>query len=89
MSSTDLSTALDTLRTASERTSGDATARIDRLAERVENALEDGRTIDHGNLARMDRTLAEIQTDASPEATEAIEAARDALKAYREGVPGA
>ena len=89
MSADELRTALDELRTARDLADGEAEERISGVIDRVENALEDDRTIDHGNLARMDRTLSELEGDASDEAETAIGDARDALSSYREGVPGA
>lgn len=89
MSADELRTALDELRTARDLADGEAEERISGLVDRVESALEDDRTVDHGNLARMDRTLSELQEDASGETEAAIRDARDALSSYREGVPGA
>ena len=89
MSTEELQNALEKLRTARDVADGEARERVSTLVDRVEGALEDGRTVDHGNLARMDRTLAEVQTDADEETEAAVQEARDALATYREGVPGA
>ena len=89
MSASELETVVERLRTAHEHVDGDAEERIEGLVGKAESALEDGRTLDHGALARMTRTLSELAEDADGEATEAIEAARDAISSYREGVPGA
>ena len=89
MSASELETVVERLRTAHEHADGEAEERIERLLERADSALEDGRTLDHGALARMTRTLSELAEDAEGDAEEAIEAARDAISTYREGVPGA
>jgi vacuolar-type H+-ATPase subunit E/Vma4 len=89
MSADELQTALEKLRTARDLADGEAEERVSTVVERVESALDAGRTIDHGNLARMDRTLAEVQQDADDETDAAVQEARDALATYREGVPGA
>ena len=89
MSASELETVVERLRTAHERVYGEAEARIEGLVGKAESALEDGRTLDHGALARMTRTLSELAEDAEGDAEEAIEAARDAISTYREGVPGA
>ena len=90
MSASELETVVERLRTAHEHVDGDAVERIEGLVGKAESALEDGRTLDHGALARMTRTLSELAEDADGEtAEEAIEAARDAISSYREGVPGA
>jgi phage shock protein A len=89
MSASELETVVERLRTAHERVYGEAEARIEGLVGKAESALEDGRTLDHGALARMTRTLSDLAGDAGGETEDAIEAARDAISTYREGVPGA
>ena len=89
MSASELETVVERLRTAHEHVDGDAEERIEGLVGKAESALEDGRTLDHGALARMTRTLSELAEDADGETAEAIEAAKDAISSYREGVPGA
>ena len=89
MSASELETVVERLRTAHEHVDGDAGERIEGLVGKAESALEDGRTLDHGALARMTRTLSELAEDADGETAEAIEAAKDAISSYREGVPGA
>ena len=89
MSASELETVVERLRTAHEHVDGEAEERIERLLERADSALEDGRTLDHGALARMTRTLSDLAGDAGGETEDAIEAARDAISTYREGVPGA
>ncbi|PSQ43556.1 hypothetical protein BRD14_02985 [Halobacteriales archaeon SW_5_68_122] len=89
MSASELEAVVERLRTAREHVDGDAEERIEGLVGKAESALEDGRTLDHGALARMTRTLSELAEDADGETAEAIEAAKDAISSYREGVPGA
>lgn len=89
MSADELQHALDELRTARDLAEGEAEERISKLVDSVSGAIDDGRTVDHGKLARMDRTLAEIAEDSSGETETAVQDARDALRSYREGVPGA
>ena len=87
MSADELETALDRLRTARDAVDGEAAGRIDTTVGKVERAIEEDRTLDHGALARITRTVEEVAEDA--EATEELMAAKDAVSSYREGVPGA
>ena len=89
MSADELQHALDELRTARDLAEGEAEERISNLVDSVADAIDDGRTVDHGKLARMDRTLAEIAEDSAGDTESAVGDARDALRSYREGVPGA
>ena len=89
MSADELQNALEELRTARDLADGEAEERISKLVDSVSAAIDHDRTVDHGKLARMDRTLAEIQEDESGETEAAVQDARDALRTYREGVPGA
>lgn len=89
MSADELQTALEKLRTARDLADGETEERLDRLVDKVGRAVENGRTVDHGALAKMDRTLAELSEDESGETAEAIVAAKEGLSTYREGVPGA
>ena len=89
MSADELETALDRLRTARDAVDGEAAGRIDTTVGKVERALEEDRTLDHGALARITRTVEEVAEDADAAATEKLTAAKDAVSSYREGVPGA
>ena len=89
MSADELQNARDELSTARDLADGEAAERIANLVDSVDDALDAGRTVDHGKLARMDRTLADVQEDASGDVEAAVQDARDALRSYREGVPGA
>jgi uncharacterized protein YjbJ (UPF0337 family) len=89
MSTDELQTALDRLRTARDAVGDEAAGRIDTTVGKVERAIEENRTLDHGALARITRTVEEVAEDADADATEKLTAAKDAVSSYREGVPGA
>ena len=89
MSADELETALDRLRNARDAVDGETAGRIDTTVGKVERAIEEDRTLDHGALARITRTVEEVAEDAGAEATETLLAAKDAVSSYREGVPGA
>jgi hemerythrin-like domain-containing protein len=89
MSAEKLESALGRLRTAREAVEGEAEERLDTAIEKVERAVEQGRTIDHGALARITRTLEEVAEDAEEEAAEKLLDAKAAISRYREDVPGA
>lgn len=89
MSADELQNARDELATARDLADGEAAERISKLVDSVDDAIDAGRTVDHGKLARMERTLADVQEDASDDVAAAVQDARDALSSYREGVPGA
>lgn len=88
MSTDELETAHERLLDAREKATGTAATRLDTLCSQVSNAIDDGRGFDHGQLARMMNTLAELREDEDGDAAEAISTARDALATYREGVEG-
>ena len=85
MSADDLKTALDALRTARAAVDDEAADRLETPVDRVET----DRTLDHGALARITRTLDELAEEADGEAAAALSEAKAAVSAYREGVPGA
>ena len=89
MSADELETALDRLRTARDAVGDEAAGRINTTVGKVERAIEEDRTLDHGALARITRTIEEVAEDADADATEKLLAAKDAVSSYREGVPGA
>jgi hypothetical protein len=89
MSADELEIALDRLRTARGAVEGDAADRLDTLVGKVERALEEDRTLDHGALARITRTLDEVAEAAHGETESKLEDAKAAVSTYREGVPGA
>ena len=89
MSADELEATLDALRTARAAVDDEAADRLETPVDRVETALEAGRTLDHGALARITRTLEEVAEEADGEAAAALSEAKAAVSAYREGVPGA
>ncbi|WP_254840803.1 DUF7553 family protein [Natronomonas marina] len=89
MSADELETALAELRTARDMVDGEAEERLDTLVGKVERALDAGRTLDHGALARITRTLEEVAEDADEETASQLLDAKQAVSTYREGVPGA
>ena len=89
MSADDLEIALNALRTARAAVDDEAADRLETPVDRVETALEADRTLDHGALARITRTLEEVAEEADGEAAAALSDATAAVSAYREGVPGA
>ncbi|MFT4904296.1 MAG: ABC-type transporter Mla subunit MlaD [Natronomonas sp.] len=89
MSADELQAALDELQAARDLADGEAAERLETIIGRVEKAIDAGRTMDHGVLARMLRTISEIQEDADADLEAALESASEAITTYREGVPGA
>lgn len=89
MSVDELESALEELRAARDVAEADAEERLDTLVEKVERAHDAGRTLDHGALARITRTLEEVADDADDETAAAMRDAKAAVSTYREGVPGA
>lgn len=89
MSADELQAALEELRAARDAVDGEAEERLDTLVEKVEGAVDAGRTLDHGALARITRTLDEVAEDADDEAATKLADAKAAVSTYREGVPGA
>ncbi len=89
MSADELETALDRLRTARDAVDGDAEERLDTLVGKVERAVDAGRTLDHGALARITRTLEEVAEGTDDDTAAKLMDAKAAVSTYREGVPGA
>lgn len=88
MSVDELRTALEKLRTAHDLADGEARERLGYTVERVETAVDEEQTLDHGTLARMTQKLSEVAESGDEELAAAIEAAKEALSTYREGVEG-
>lgn len=61
-------------------------ARLAEFADQLSGLLAEGRTPDHGRLARILHVLDEIEAETDPAAS--VDQAREALIAYREGVEG-
>jgi hemerythrin-like domain-containing protein len=89
MSARKLEAARERLTRARDAVDGDAEERLETALGTVERAVEEGRTLDHGALARLTRTLEEVAEDAEAEAEETLLDAKAAISNYREDVPGA
>lgn len=84
-----LRTAVSKLEAAAEAVEDGQTAdRLADFADQLERLAADGRTADHGRLARILHVLSDVQDDAGEDAHTAIDQARAALRTYREGVEG-
>jgi hemerythrin-like domain-containing protein len=89
MSAEKLEAARERLRTARDAVGGEAEERVETALGKVERAVDEGRTLDHGALARITRTLEEVAEDAEAETEEKLLDAKAAISNYREDVPGA
>lgn len=84
-----LRAASDELRRASESTADpELERRLHDQSNQFATMATDGSGPDHGRLARHLNALKEIREEASEEVTERIEAAEEAITAYRETVDG-
>jgi len=84
-----LQTAATHLTTASEAADDDAASeRLTELAEQLETLSTADRGPDHGRMARIQNALSDLKADASDEVVDEIDAAKDAISAYRETVQG-
>jgi len=83
--------ALDAAREAKAAAAAAADAevadRIDAIRSQLDSAAEAGRTLDHGQIARFQRSLSEL-VDAVDD-PDPIREAKERLSAYRGGVEGA
>lgn len=86
MAHDELERASEKLRAAAEAASGDERERLERQADQFVTLAETG--TDHGRLARHENTLREIRAAADETVVEHIEAAMDAITAYRETLDG-
>lgn len=86
MTVSELERASDELAAAAELTDGDARERLETQADNMAELAETG--ADHGRLARHENTLREIRADAGDDVVDRIDAAMDAITAYRETIEG-
>lgn len=86
MAHDELERASEKLRAAAEAASGDERERLERQADQFATLAETG--TDHGRLARHENTLREIRAATGETAAEHVEAAMDAITAYRETLDG-
>lgn len=83
-----LATARDELESAAETASGDAADRLADLAGQLDTLAERDRAPDHGRLARIENALGEVRASVGKRVTERIDAAEEAIKAFRETIEG-
>lgn len=76
----------DELAAAAEVADGDERDRLERQAEQFADLAETG--ADHGRLARHENALREIEAATGDEVGERIDAAMEAITAYRETIEG-
>jgi len=81
-----LQRASDELAAAAELATGDERDRLERQAEQFETLAETG--ADHGRLARHENALREIKAATGDDVNERVDAAMDAITAYRETIEG-
>jgi len=77
------------LETASENSGdADATDRLADLADQLDDLATAERGPDHGRMARIQNALSDLKDDVATEVVDDIDAAKDAISAYRETVEG-
>lgn len=84
----DLQAASEALRRAAEAASDDLEGRIYEQSTQLATLAAREQPPDHGRLARHSRTLQELADEADTGAREEIEAARERVRSFREGVEG-
>ncbi len=88
MTRTELATASETLASAADDTSGDATESLESLADQLDDLAEGDRGPDHGRLARIEAKLDDVQPDVSDDVAASIDDALDSIHDYRETLDG-
>jgi hypothetical protein len=88
MTREELTTAGERLREATSGTTGEATDRLESLAEQLETLADRERPPDHGRLARIESALADVQAEAGEDVTATISEALDDIHAFRETIDG-
>lgn len=83
-----LEDAVDALRQASDAADGEAAERLTKKADAFAEAAAEGKTLDHGTLARHEHGLREIADDEGGDVADHIDAAMDAITEYRSTVEG-
>jgi hypothetical protein len=76
------------LRQASESADDESAERLTKKADSFEEAAAEGKTLDHGTLARHEHGLREIADDEGSDVAEHIDAALGAITEYRSTVEG-
>lgn len=80
--------ASEELRAAAEAAEGDARQRLHEQSEALADLAARERGPDHGRLARHERAIEDAAADAGETVTDHVEAALEAIHAYRETVEG-
>jgi hypothetical protein len=86
MTVSELDSASDELDAAADLADGDARERLTTQADQLAALAETG--ADHGRLARHENTLREVKAEAGDDVAARIDAAMDAITAYRETIEG-
>jgi hypothetical protein len=86
MAHEELRRASEKLRAAAEVADGEERERLERQANQFADLAERG--TDHGRLARHENALREVQAATNEDVGRHIEAAMDAITAYRETLDG-
>jgi len=77
------------LETASDGAGTDAASdRLADLAGQLDDLATADRGPDHGRMARIQNALSDLKDDVAAEVVDEIDAAKDAISAYRETVEG-
>jgi hypothetical protein len=77
------------LQSASEGADDDAASeRLTELAEQLDRLATGDRGPDHGRMARIQNALSDLKSEVAEEVVADIDAAKDAISAYRETVEG-
>lgn len=88
MARTELQTASDELRQASELVDGDAEERLYEQSNQLAQLATRDVAPDHGRLDRHMNALSELSEQVEGEAKEHVDAARNSVKEYRKTVEG-
>jgi hypothetical protein len=86
MTVSELERASDELRAAVELADGDERDRLETQADQLADLAETG--ADHGRLARHENALREIKAASGDDVGDRVDAAMDAITAYRETIEG-
>ncbi|WP_336135653.1 DUF7553 family protein [Natronomonas amylolytica] len=83
-----LEDAAESLRQASDAADGEAAEHLTEKADTFADAAAEGKTLDHGTLARHEHGLRELADEVGDDAADHIDAAMDAITEYRSTVEG-
>lgn len=83
-----LSEASERLESAAEDAASEAADRLNDLADQLDTLSERDDEPDHGRLARIQNALDDLKDGASETVREKIDAAKERIRSFREGVEG-